>query len=290
MAQQRELGRWGRSAMALPLVIGLAALALSGCGDETDDATTATTTTAAPAAGGDNDANTGNGSTGMIAELEGRTFISTSVTGHDLVADSVISLTVLEGKISLNAGCNTIGGGIAVDDSGVLAFTGEPFMTMMGCDDDLMAQDTWLNELFTTGVEATLDGANLTLVGGDVTIELAEEADSGLTGTSWTLDGIIENDAVSSLPAGADPATLEIAEDGTASVFAGCNTGGTTVTIGESTLTFDPMRLTNMACEADATTIETAVTTVLDGEVEMELNGKTLTLTKGDKGLMFRAG
>ena len=180
-------------------------------------------------------------------------------------------------------------GEFAIDESGTLAWTGESAMTMMGCEEDLAAQDTWLSELFTAGASAALDDASLTLTADDVTVEMEEEADVAVSGTKWTLDGLIEGDAVSSLPAGVEAPTLDIAEDGTANVFTGCNTGGTTVTVGEGTLSIDPMRLTMMACDGEAGTVEAAVLAVLDGEVEMAIDSKTLTLTKGDKGLMFTA-
>ena len=73
------------------------------------------------------------------------------------------------------------------DDS--LAWTEEPAATMMGCPDDLAAQDQWLAELFTTGVGAAADGPTLTLTSDDVTIVLsrAPEADlQELFGKTWS--------------------------------------------------------------------------------------------------------
>lgn len=280
--------RRGRRLGVVPLlgaVVGLTALVLTGCGDDSDD-DAATTTTAADAASSTTAAPAGASLTD--ADLDGRTFLSTSVTGHDLVADSVIRLTFDGPVLAVNAGCNTMTTEYAVSD-GTLAWTGEPAATMMGCEEDLMAQDAWLSGLLTEGLPATLDGATLTLESADVTIELEEEADTEVLGTTWTLETLIANEAASSLPADVDPPTLVIADDGTATVFAGCNTGGTTVTVGETTLTFDPMRLTMMACEGEAATVEAAVVAVLDGEVEMVVSGETLTLTKGDLGLTFRA-
>ena len=120
-------------------------------------------------------------------------------------------------------------------------------------------------------------------------IELEEETDTPLTGTAWTLDTLISNEAASSLPADVDPPTLEIAEDGTVTLFSGCNTGGGTAVIGEDTLELEPLRLTMMACEGEAGTVEAAVLAVLDGTVEVAIDGKVLILTKGDNALGFRA-
>jgi heat shock protein HslJ len=54
-------------------------------------------------------------------------------------------------------------------------------------------------------------------------------------------------------------------------------------------MTFGPMRLTAMACEAGPASVESAVVTVLSGGVEYAIDADGLTLTKGDAGLMFRA-
>jgi heat shock protein HslJ len=263
------------------VVAVLAALTVAGCGsDDGDDGAGATTS--APADGATDPV--------ALADLDGRTFTSTAVTGHDLVADTEVRLSFDGSSLSVNAGCNTTNGEVAVDDDGTLAWSGEPFATMMACDPaELMDQDAWITALIADGVMAALDGPNLTLTAGEVTIEFAEEADAELQGTAWTLDTTIRNEAASSLPAGVDPPTLEIAEDGSATVFAGCNTGGTTVTVGPDTLTFEPMRLTMMACEGDAAAVEAAVVAVLDGEVAYEIDGNRLTLTKGSDGLSYQA-
>ena len=73
---------------------------------------------------------------------------------------------------------------------GRIAWTGEPATTMMACPDDLMQQDTWLSDLLQQGADATLDGNELTLVSGDVTLHLQRgtpDAASALLGQTWTV-------------------------------------------------------------------------------------------------------
>ena len=111
-------------------------------------------------------------SSGATDDLEGTTYVSTSVTGHDLVAGSTINLSFEGPRMQLSAGCNIMSAAYDVTD-GTLAWTGEPAATMMACPDDLMAQDQWLIELFQDGVTATSDGSTLTLANDEVTIELA---------------------------------------------------------------------------------------------------------------------
>ena len=103
------------------------------------------------ACGGDSDSSASDGSsssqsTVTAADLDGSTFQSTSVEGHDLVAGSDVRLTFEDGSLSANAGCNTMSSSYDVTD-GRLAWTGPPMATMMGCPDDLMNQDTWLSDL-----------------------------------------------------------------------------------------------------------------------------------------------
>jgi heat shock protein HslJ len=117
--------------------------------------------------------------------------------------------------------------------------------------------------------------------------------DAPLTGTKWTLESIVANDAVSSLPTGVTPPTLDIADDGTVTFSTGCNSGGGSVVIGdfdgEGVLDFGVMRVTLMACEGDGAPVEASVLAVLDGEVEVSIDGQVLTLTNGGQGLQYRA-
>jgi heat shock protein HslJ len=226
-------------------------------------------------------------------ELNGRAFVSTEVTGHELVADTQVRISFEDDHLSASAGCNTLSAGYTMDE-GALTLDGQPAQTMMGCDDDLTTQDGWLASFLSDGPEAELEGDTLTLTGGDVTMTMLDEkvADPAkpLAGTAWTLDTIVDGDTASSVPAGVDPPTLNVAEDGQATVFAGCNQGGASVEIADATLTFGPMRMTSMACEGDATQVENSVLAVLDGKVDYTIEGSQLTLTDGGQGLVYRAG
>jgi len=75
----------------------------------------------------------------------------------------------------------------------------------MACDQPLMDQDQWLATLL-NGATVSRDGTTLTLVNGDVTLTLTDEAtanpDASLQDTVWTLDGISDANAASSVPAG----------------------------------------------------------------------------------------
>lgn len=108
-------------------------------------------------------------------DLEGRTFTSTDVTGHELVEGSAITLAFEDGQVSARAGCNTLFGG-ATWDGGTLEITDQLASTMMACDDALMDQDDWLAEFLTSSPAVMLDEAGtLTLGDDDVVITLTED-------------------------------------------------------------------------------------------------------------------
>lgn len=108
------------------------------------------------------------------ADLAGRAFTSTEVRGHDLVEGSTITLTFEEGRISANAGCNTLNGAATWD--GDTLDVAEPLAsTMMACDEALMAQDQWLTGYLTSSPALEVDGDTMTL-GDDTTgITLSEK-------------------------------------------------------------------------------------------------------------------
>ena len=224
-------------------------------------------------------------------DLDGMTFVSTEVTGHDLVPDTQVLISFEDGRMSASAGCNTLSAGFTVHE-GSLTLDGQPASTMMGCQDDLALQDGWLAGFLSEGPTPERDGDTLTLTGGEVTVTMLDQAVAEpakpLTGTRWTLDSIVDGETVSSVPANVDLPTLQLTENGEATVSTGCNRGGASVDIGDATLTFGPMRLTKMACQGEGPTVEAAVVAVLDGEVEYTIEGLQLSITNGEQGLVYR--
>ena len=221
--------------------------------------------------------------------LVGKAFTSTSVKGYDLVAGAKIEMAFDADRLSVNAGCNSMGSDYLFTGT-ELTWTSTPAATMMACPDDLMAQDAWITGLLTAGMGAKLDGDTLTLTSGDVTIVLASSPDAPLVGTAWTLTGTVSGGAVASVPAGVKPPTLTIGKDGTAQIFTGCNSGSSMVKVGDGTLTFGPVVTTKMYCGGAAGELEHQVVSVLDGKVTYVDDGTTLTVSNGDQGLVYTAG
>ena len=257
---------------------------LAGCGssdngDEGGDTTTPTTSptpSSTPVA--------------AVADLDGTTYESTSVEGHELVPGAPVRVSFEGDTMSVSAGCNTMFGAYDVSD-GMLAWSGEPASSLVGCEPELADQDAWLADLFTTGVEATLDGSTLTLTSGDVVMELTDVAETNLEdllGRTWTVRGIVVDGATSRVPSGVRNPTLVVSKSGLSRLDTGCNTGRTRVTVDEETITFAPPTITRQACPAPARGVQRAVLAVVDGTSDhVWYRASTLVVTQGDRGLVF---
>jgi len=248
------------------------------------------------ACGGDDDADSGGGgsTTSATIDIDGRTFLSTTVTvggqDHPLVGGTRISLTFTDGRIGASAGCNTMGGDYTLE--GDTLRVGGLSTTEMGCDPERDAQDTWLADVLTGSPTLRLSGSELTLTTEDAAITLVDrevaEPDSELTGTRWTLESIVEGETVSSIPLGVE-ATFEISDDGTVAVNLGCNSGSGTAEIGDGTLTFAAIAVTTMGCEGPEMQVQSSVLAVVGAEVTYAIDADLLSMRKGDRGLDWRA-
>jgi heat shock protein HslJ len=221
-------------------------------------------------------------------DLEGLSFVVTAAEGYEVVPGSTITLTFEEGRIGIQAGCNTMGSQYRVED-GVLVI-GQMITTEMACDEPLMAQDRFLGE-FLYNTTIALDGDTLTLSKDGVSLTLTDrevaDPDRSLEGTTWLVDSLVSLQAVSSMPAGVE-ASLVFA-DGQVQVASGCNTGSGSAEIGDATITFGPIATTRMACEQPAMDAEAQILAVLQGEVGYAIEADRLTLTGDDAGLILRA-
>lgn len=255
----------------LMVVMAAGLLALAGCGEEkappVDDVV------------------------GSPIQLAG-TYVVTGITDggqpHALVPGSQVRISFADGNLGLQAGCNSMSGTVQIEDDTLTV--GPMGGTEMGCPEPLMAQDTWLAGLFGVPVKVAEDP--LTLTSGAVVLTLVEREvaspDLPLVGTRWVLDGLIQGDSVSSVP-GLLVAEVTFPEEGEVVLNTGCNMGsGTVVTTGD-TIAWGQLMLTKKACTKDNGSVEGALLSVLDGETTYEIEEHSLTITKGDQGLTFRA-
>ncbi|MGB0101006.1 MAG: META domain-containing protein [Nocardioides sp.] len=107
-------------------------------------------------------------------DLDGTTYTSTGVSGHDLVEGTAVTLSFEGDRMAAAAGCNNQAAAYEVEGA-TLRWSGEAASTRMACPEDLTAQDQWLAGLLTDGMTVALDGSTLTLASGDV--EMVLEAD-----------------------------------------------------------------------------------------------------------------
>lgn len=161
-ASRHRFGPWRALAALAVAVLALGTLA---CGDDADDSTSAGSDTGASGSGG---------TAPSFDALDGVTFTSTEVTGHDMVQGTNVTLAFDGEQVSVNAGCNTMGGTVTLE-GGTLTLGDQVQSTLMGCSDELSAQDTWITDWLQGGVDATLDGNALTLEGDGVTMALDGE-------------------------------------------------------------------------------------------------------------------
>jgi heat shock protein HslJ len=265
--------------LRLALLLGTVAL-LASCG-------------ATPAPGAGTSAPDG----GVGAGVDGRTFLSTGVevdgTDHPLVPGSSIRTTFADGRIAVTAGCNSMGGEVRFDGARMRLTSGLS-TTELGCPEQLMAQDRWVADLLTAGCDLSLRGDRLTLRSGRTVIALQDEhtlvPDAPLVMTEWRLDTIVEDEVASSVPAGVT-ATLAFGSGlPKAFVQTGCNQGSGDVECGPATMRFGPLTLTSRACsDRSAASVESAIVSILRGEVGYVVHGRALTLTNGSRSLVYRA-
>jgi heat shock protein HslJ len=221
--------------------------------------------------------------------LDGHEFVSTDVAGHELVAGTQIRLTFDGDRIGAHAGCNQLGGTWSVDED-ALVVADDLVMTEMACDPPaLMDQDGWLADFLTSRPSVALDGDTLTLTAGEVTITMLDrevaDPDRPLQGTMWVAEGLVEGDAVSSVPTGVRPPTL-VFDGERVMVDTSCNTGTAAYEVAGNEITFAPLALTLMDCDYS---VEAQVTPVLDGTATYEIEAGVLTITNDDMGLVLRA-
>jgi heat shock protein HslJ len=244
----------------------------------------------------------GSGDSGAVGrtvpDLDGTSWIATGVTEkgqpRPLVPGSELRVEFAGGTLTVDAGCNQMAGSYTLSEDAELR-AGDLAATTMGCDQALMDQDQWLSgTVFAGPLVASLGDDTLTLSRDGLELTLTDRAsaapDSLLEGTAWQLDGIRSGQTVSSVPSGRTTPTLMLAADGKVTLHTGCNGGTTTATVTGSTITFAPVVTTKMACaDRGGRQTEASVLAVLDGAVEWSIQEKTLTLTKADQGLVYKA-
>lgn len=268
MMPSHSKGHW----KAMPAIV-LAAVLVAGCQGEG--------VTQTPASEAPSDS----------SPLVGRTFLSSSVTGYQLVATSRISLSFTDdGKLNAQAGCNHLFGNLAIE--GDKLNVSDMGGTDMACDKPLMDQDDWFIKFMTAKPTWKLDGDELVLAGSGTEIKLLDrevaDPDRPLEGIQWVVESLLDGESASSLPQGAQ-AYLQFDAD-KVSGNTGCNMlTGTFTSTGEA-ITFSGIATTKIACPGDVNVLEQKVLAVVNGEVTFSIEADRLVLVHSSgQGLHLRA-
>jgi heat shock protein HslJ len=107
-------------------------------------------------------------------DLGGTAWVMTSSSGNPAIIaieGTEVLITFEDGQVSVQAGCNGMGGAYRQNDD-VLEV--EPMVsTMMACDQPLMDRDAALSALLTSAPTVSGDADTLVIAGGGTTVELA---------------------------------------------------------------------------------------------------------------------
>lgn len=215
---------------------------------------------------------------------------SGTVSGEPIpILDSHPITIVFDGEqVSGTASCNGYGG--SYDLSGSAISFGNLAMTEMACDppETMEAEGRYAQGLMAVTTVA-IDG-DLILTGPDVELiftALEPVPDAEVTNTVWVLDGLVANDAVSSVAG--ETATLEFFTDGSVLGTTGCRSFA-----GQYVMAGAEVEVTDLAgdateCDPTLTAQDDHVLTALGDGFTVDVEGNRLIVDSGDLGLTYLA-
>lgn len=228
---------------------------------------------------------------GSGAELDGTWTLESGMGSGDPIAPiagSPITLTVEGSDIGGTAACNQYGG--TLERTGDEVVIGALSMTEMACDEPIMAlESAYLGALAAVNHVARV-GDRLMLTGPDVQLDFTlvpPVADAPLSGTAWSLDSIVNGDAVASVMG---DGSIAFEEDGTVSGSTGCRGFGGRYELTGSTLHVGRLVTDDRACTDELADQDAEVLEVLQSAPTVSIEGLRLSLRTGESGLDYLAG
>lgn len=195
--------------------------------------------------------------------------------------DNPVTLSVVGDDVSGSAPCNTyrgeisLGGGDAVDITDIA-------LTLRDCGDATMdAEEEYvaaLDAVDSVDVDED-DNERLVLHNGDVHLAYRPyDADELIVGT-WNIVNVATGDAIESVLDSTEP-TVSFTDDGDVALETGCNTAASTWELDGHALSVEPLRITQMACDAPAGVMdqEAALVTALEAADRIEIAPGRLTI------------
>jgi heat shock protein HslJ len=234
----------------------------------------------------------GNRDPGLMPTLNGDYVVTTITDGgqpRTVVRGTEIRLSFADGQLAMHAGCNRMSASYTIDGSQLTV--GPVASTEMGCPTPRMEQDAWLADLFAK--PATIDWQKQTITAGAVVLAIrprsAVHPDQDLRRARWVLDGVTTGEVASSVPAG-PKVVLSLEGTDVAQVSGLCNGFGADIQVADGAIRWMPHMRTLLACADDARNeLDATVSAILTGSTSYRIEEDTLTVTKGDRTLTFRA-
>lgn len=243
-----------------------------------------------------------------VPDLAGRTFWSTSVTeaGVPVTFDALAPSGLVEVHLAFEAGlvrasafCDAITAPYQVVGNRLIVDEGEvvdsSVRTMGSCATDA-SRFAWLRDLVTAEPTLALEGDRLTVTAGETVVELLDRSvtdpDRPLEGTMWELDATIDGGTTSSAfaePGEARPFLQLLGQSGAGLRFLGDNgcqgVTGTVEVDGDAFRVIETM--TNMNACFTGLDAADAYAAVLGADATFAIDGSRLTITNGDRALVF---
>lgn len=194
-------------------------------------------------------------------------------------------LSFAEGRVSGNVGCNSFSGAYTRDGDR-LTIDPRMAMTMMACEESLMA----LEQAITTHLAAVTgfrqEGARLKLLGneGAALILLEALVETPLVGVTWRLDTYNNGKEALVTPVKGTEITLVLTAQGTLAGSDGCNRYMSGYTLKGDRLSIGPLATTRMACRGPEGAAEQAAAfaRALETVTGYRIEGGELTLLTGE--------
>ena len=225
--------------------------------------------------------------------VTGRTFVSQSVVGRNLVPGTEVRLLFDRGgRYTATAGCNSLSGNYSFDFD-VLEVSSNT-TTNIGCDAPHQEQDAWLAAFLLSRPTTELADPRFTLATQVETMVMLDREvaspDRPLVGTQWIGSGI---DTGAGLTVGTDSAVLSVAfgQDGQFQAFSGCQRASGNVVVDTGTVYFTALTYDNGICpEADLQPQSASFLFVLNGmEATFWIEERQLTISRAGIKLYFTA-
>jgi heat shock protein HslJ len=190
-----------------------------------------------------------------------------------------------DGQISGRVGCNQFSGAYSLDGDR-LKIDPRMAMTMMACEEPLMAIDEAVTAHLAATTRYRISGLRLELVDAEDQVLLLLEAlrETPLVGVTWRLDRYNQGDRTLVAPVAGTEITMTLSGDGRVTGSDGCNRYMASYSAREGFLSIRSGATTRMACRKPAVAEQaTAYMAALSSVRRYQIDGNTLSLT-GDDG------